>query len=158
MITDKATDPAPQSAPVEVAPAPTAQAEQLPEVNPSDERRESAPSPTPHVSARAAHPAPISAPLLQEEARLLSEVQSALGAGQGSKALDKLNEYDQRFAGGVLRAEADAARVFALCQSGRRADAQAAARKFLRKYPSSPSAARVQQACAAEGPSPGAAR
>jgi Outer membrane lipoprotein len=128
--------------------------ERAPEI-PSVDRRES-PLPLPsHVVPRSgSHQAQVSGPELQEEARLLAEVQTALGAGHGPQALDKLKEYDQRFAGGVLRAEADAARVFALCQSGRRAEAQAAARRFLRKYPTSPSAARVQQACAAEGSSP----
>jgi hypothetical protein len=134
-----------------VAPMPTPPSEQAPEMNPSGERHESALPPPSHVVARSSsHQAPVSGPELQEEARLLAEVQTALGAGHGPQALEKLKEYDQRFSGGVLRAEADAARVFALCQSGRRADAQAAARRFLRRYPSSPSASRVQQACATE--------
>jgi hypothetical protein len=135
-----------------VLPSAMPQPEPSTRASPSDDRRE---SPVPLPARAAPRPSSrqpaISGPELQEEARLLAEVQTALGAGKGQQALDKLKDYDQRFAGGVLRAEADAARVFALCQSGRRADAQAAARRFLRKYPSSPSASRVQQACAGEG-------
>jgi outer membrane protein assembly factor BamD (BamD/ComL family) len=47
----------------------------------------------------------------------------------------------------MLRAEADAARVFALCGAGRVDKARAAATRFVQRYPSSPAAARVQAAC-----------
>jgi hypothetical protein len=146
--------PAPEIAPTAATPQPA----QPPEVKPLEEEHASSTSSSAHGPGRSPRPSQITGPALQEEARLLADVQSALGAGQGAKALDKLNEYDQRFSGGVLRAEADAARVFALCQSGRRADAQAAARRFLKRYPSSPSASRVQQACADPGSTPKAAQ
>ncbi len=84
---------------------------------------------------------------LLEEARLLGEAQQHLGAARGARALQILAEYEQCFAGGGLRAEADSARVFALCQSGRRADARKAAERFLRQYPFSPVANRVREAC-----------
>jgi hypothetical protein len=150
-VSGRSNETRPPAQPELVPPTTTPPSEQAPEMNLSNERHES-PLPLPsrvplHSSS---HQAPVSGPELQEEAQLLAEVQTALGAGHGPQALDKLKEYDQRFSGGVLRAEADAARVFALCQSGRRADAQAAARRFLRRYPSSPSASRVQQACATE--------
>ena len=93
---------------------------------------ESLAAPPARVAPRpSSHQPTTSARELEEEARLLAEVQTALGAGHGPQALDKLKEYDQRFAGGVLRAEA-----------------QSAARRFLRRYPSSPSASRVEHACA----------
>jgi hypothetical protein len=84
---------------------------------------------------------------LQDEAALLAEVQGALRSGQGNVALSKLESYDRRFPGGVLRAEADAARVFALCSAGRVDKARAAAARFAQRYASSPAAARVQAAC-----------
>ncbi|HXK18323.1 MAG TPA: outer membrane protein assembly factor BamD [Polyangiaceae bacterium] len=84
---------------------------------------------------------------LQDEAALLAEVQGALRSGQGNVALSKLESYDRRFPAGVLRAEADAARVFALCSAGRPDKARAAAARFAHLYPSSPAAARVQAAC-----------
>ncbi|RYZ01944.1 MAG: outer membrane protein assembly factor BamD [Myxococcales bacterium] len=84
---------------------------------------------------------------LQEEAALLADVQRALRSGQPQLALGKLDSYDRRFPGGVLRAEADAAKVFALCSSGRVEKARASAQRFVRRYPGSPAVARVQAAC-----------
>jgi Outer membrane lipoprotein len=84
---------------------------------------------------------------LEEEAALLAEVQGALRSGQAAAALSKLESYDRRFPTGMLRAEADAARVFALCGAGRVDKARAAATRFVQRYPSSPAAARVQAAC-----------
>ena len=90
---------------------------------------------------------PPSGPRLEQEAALLAEVQGALRSGQAALALAKLEIYDRRFAAGVLRAEADAARVFALCGAGRVERARASAARFVQRYPSSPAAARVQGAC-----------
>ena len=84
---------------------------------------------------------------LEEEAALLAEVQGALRSGQANAALTKLESYDRRFPTGMLRAEADAARVFALCSAGRVDKARASATRFVQRYPSSPAAARVQAAC-----------
>jgi hypothetical protein len=84
---------------------------------------------------------------LQEEAALLAEVQGALRSGQANAALTRLESYDRRFPTGMLRAEADAARVFALCSAGRVEKARASATRFVQRYPSSPAAARVQAAC-----------
>jgi outer membrane protein assembly factor BamD (BamD/ComL family) len=77
----------------------------------------------------------------------LAEVQGALRSGQAATALTKLESYDRRFPTGMLRAEADAARVFALCGAGRVDKARATAARFVQRYPSSPAAARVQGAC-----------
>lgn len=84
---------------------------------------------------------------LEQEAALLAEVQGALRSGQAATALAKLESYDRRFPTGMLRAEADAARVFALCGAGRVDRARASAARFVQRYPSSPAAARVQAAC-----------
>jgi hypothetical protein len=84
---------------------------------------------------------------LQDEAALLAEVQGALRGGRPGDALAKLDSYDRRFSGGMLRAEADAARVFALCAAGRADRARSAAARFAQHYPKSPALARVQAAC-----------
>lgn len=92
-------------------------------------------------------PKPAAGLRLEEEAALLAEVQGALRSGQARSALGKLETYDRRFPSGVLRAEADAARVFALCAAGRVDKARASAARFVQRYPGSPAAARVQAAC-----------
>jgi outer membrane protein assembly factor BamD (BamD/ComL family) len=84
---------------------------------------------------------------LQDEAALLAEVQGALRNGQAAVALGKLESYDRRFPGGMLRSEADAARVFALCGVGKSERARAAAVRFVQRYPNAPATARVQSAC-----------
>jgi hypothetical protein len=84
---------------------------------------------------------------LQDEAALLAEVQGALRNGQAAAALGKLESYDRRFPSGMLRSEADAARVFALCGAGRAEKARAAAARFVQRYPNAPATARVQSAC-----------
>jgi hypothetical protein len=108
-----------------------------------------APSPAPADTSpppvRAVKPSP--GLRLQEEAALLAEVQGALRSGRAGAALGKLESYDRRFPAGMLRAEADAARVFALCSAGRVDKARASAARFVQRYPSSPAAARVQAAC-----------
>jgi len=96
---------------------------------------------------RAAKPQAASGLRLEEEAALLAEVQGALRSGQANSALNKLDIYDRRFPSGMLRAEADAAKVFALCASGRVDKARASAARFAQRYPGSPAAARVQAAC-----------
>jgi len=112
-----------------------------------------APAPSPVVEAtEAPAPAPRAAKppsnlRLQDEAALLAEVQGALRSGQAATALSKLESYDRRFPGGMLRAEADAAKVFALCAAGKVDRARSAADRFAQRYPSSPALARVQAAC-----------
>lgn len=91
---------------------------------------------------------------LDAEATLLAEAQRALGAGHVSDTLSQLNEYDRRFPGGMLRLEADAVRVLALCRAGRKTEGEAATRRFLQRYPGSPQATRVEQACRGEAPTP----
>lgn len=121
--------------------APPAEIPKLPE--PAAQLPPPADAPTP--PARAVKPSP--GLRLQEEAALLAEVQGALRSGQAGAALTKLESYDRRFPAGMLRAEADAARVFALCAAGRVEKARAAAGRFVQRYPSSPAAARVEAAC-----------
>jgi hypothetical protein len=127
-------------------------------VTPAPPKAQPMPAPlpeTPVVSPTAAEsPAPSNRAVkppsslrLEDEAALLAEVQGALRSGNASVALGKLESYDRRFPAGMLRAEADAAKVFALCSAGRVDKARAAAARFVQRYPSSPAAPRVQAAC-----------
>jgi hypothetical protein len=140
------SEPAPPVAPppaarTRVVPAPVARAaapEPLVAAVPAVE----APPVTPSRPSRAN-----SALRLQDEAALLAEVQGSLRSGQAAAALSKLESYDKRFPAGMLRSEADAARVFALCAAGRVEKARTAAARFVQRYPNAPVTARVQSAC-----------
>ncbi len=117
---------------------------------------------SPSASAASEPAQPKKAPILNVEAegKLLAEAQRALAAGRTGEALSKLGDYDQRFPKGMLRIEADAARVLALCAAGRQTEGQAQARRFLHRYPDSPQAGRVERACGAAAepaPAPGSA-
>jgi hypothetical protein len=121
---------------------------------PVADQGEAAPAPAPVPAPEAVEPpAPTHAPKpagnlrLQDEAALLAEVQGALRSGQAQVALGKLETYDRRFPGGMLRPEAEAARVFALCAAGKVERARSAAARFATRFPSSPALARVQAAC-----------
>jgi hypothetical protein len=152
----RAASPAAASAVVtEAAPspraAPNAQAPVEVESAPRASRASAANEGSSRTSGGSASPAR-NAPedALLEEARLLTEAQRQLGAGRAARALETLAQYDARFPSGSLRVEADAARVFALCQSGRSEQARAAGARFLRRYPASPAAKRVREACRGE--------
>jgi hypothetical protein len=85
--------------------------------------------------------------VLAQEIALVREAQAALAAGDATTALGKLAEHERRFPQGALGEERAAAQVFALCGSGRKAEGQAKARRFLEQHPASPLAARVRAAC-----------
>lgn len=81
---------------------------------------------------------------LREESRLLSEARDALRRGDSSGALRKLDEARTRFPGGVLAQEREALTIEALYRGGQRAAAASLAASFLRAYPNSPHATRIQ--------------
>lgn len=99
------------------------------------------------VRARPGQPGARAQGNLQQETHLLRQVHSEIRNGQGKEALARLREYDQRFGEGVLRAEHHAARVLALCQMGETGKARVEAERFLSRWPSSPLAPRVRDAC-----------
>lgn len=84
------------------------------------------------------------------ETRALREAQRALRGGEPERALGLLDEQDGRFAGGALGQERAAARVMALCQSGRAERARHLAARFEQSVPGSPLIGRVRSACADE--------
>jgi hypothetical protein len=81
------------------------------------------------------------------ETALLRQTQEALRAHDGLGALKALDEHAQRFPRGVLAEDRDAARVFALCELGRVAEAGAASAAFVKAHPRSPEGDRVRAAC-----------
>lgn len=125
------------------------------------------PAPTPRVTASVREPVPdeVRPPprrsrpeagpegSLRAESALIAAAHRALLRGDAAEALARIAEYDARFPRGTLREERDLERVLALCAAGRGAESRAAARRFLRAFPDSPSAARASSACAEAIPS-----
>jgi hypothetical protein len=151
--TQSAAQPAPLALPADRVPAPRQAASEVAVAASAEEPAAAKPaepvSPrpvAPRIGSSSAQRATPEDSLL-EEARLLGEVQKALGGGRVADALSRLGEYDARFPRGSLRVEAEAARVLALCQGGSSGPGRAAAERFLKRYPGSPAASRVRQAC-----------
>lgn len=85
---------------------------------------------------------------LGAETELLESAQRELAAGQGERALQLLEHHQQRFPSAALSEERTFARVIALCQLGRSAEARAAAEAFLSTAPRSPLVPRLRNSCA----------
>jgi outer membrane protein assembly factor BamD (BamD/ComL family) len=96
------------------------------------------------LPAAPAAPAPSS---LDVEIALLQDANGALREKDGARALRLVDEHSRRFPNGTLGEEFEAARVFALCQSGRMSEARDVAGRFLREHPRSPLVPRVSRAC-----------
>lgn len=79
-----------------------------------------------------------------EESRRLAEARNTLRRGDAAGALAALEELRQKFPGGGLGQEREALMIEALYQGGRRAEAASRAEAFLKAYPTSPHATRVQ--------------
>ena len=111
-----------------------------------------APSVAPATGARSRSVPAVVAPTnvedpLTAEVALLRTAQGALRNHDGARALEALDTHARRFPDGVLAEERAAARVFALCELGRSAEARSAKASFLSLHPSSPTAERVRKAC-----------
>ena len=94
--------------------------------------------------------ASLGATSLAEETRLLHAAQRELARKNTSAALALLDEHASKFPGGALAEERTAARVLALCDLGRTAEARLAADAFVEKSPQSPLVPRLRGSCAAE--------
>lgn len=92
-------------------------------------------------------PAPAPGSTLAEETRILSQARADLIEGEPEQALTRLGEHARRFPEGMLSEERQALRAVALCEAGRDADGEAAARSFLREHPHAALAQRVRSAC-----------
>lgn len=84
---------------------------------------------------------------LKAETEALRAAQSALRGGDAARALALLDDQQARYRPGLLQQERAAARVMALCQAGRAAEARAAALRFESDFPRSPLVARVRTSC-----------
>jgi hypothetical protein len=82
--------------------------------------------------------------MTREESRLVAEARDALRKGDAAGALTMLEQIRVRFPSGVLGQEREALAIEALARSGRKAEAAARASAFVKAYPSSPLASRVQ--------------
>jgi hypothetical protein len=84
---------------------------------------------------------------LAEETIALTRIQEALNRQDSRAALVLIDEQKRQFASGQLAEERAAAEVIALCDAGRAAEADAARRRFLTNYPTSPLTKRVNIGC-----------
>ncbi|MEZ4220203.1 MAG: tetratricopeptide repeat protein [Polyangiaceae bacterium] len=106
------------------------------------EANEGAPLAAPSAEAVAAFADP--AAQLRAETALLDQVRSALSSGAGSRALDLLDEYRQRFASPRLGPEATMLRARALIAAGRNAEARSFVQALLKRSPTHPHAQRLR--------------
>jgi hypothetical protein len=108
--------------------------------------------PAPRHTAAVSHPttlvheAPVSTNRLAEETALLASANAALRAGNSTRALALLDDYDHRYPAGVLREEVLATRIIARCELDA-GGATAGADAFLARHPKSPLAPRVRSSC-----------
>jgi hypothetical protein len=84
---------------------------------------------------------------LAREVEVLRQVHAALGQSRPQEALDLLHRNEDIVQGGSLQQEAQAARISALCQLGRDADARIAMDGFLVRWPQSLFATRIRGGC-----------
>lgn len=101
----------------------------------------------PVVQEKAPEEASAASGQLSEEIALLSRIRAGVREGEGARALHLLAEYRQRFERPILGMEAAALSVDALCQTGQRDAARAAADRFRNSWPESPLEQRVSSSC-----------
>jgi TolA-binding protein len=82
---------------------------------------------------------------LREEIALLDTARKALAVGAPRKAMGALDQYRRRYPNGTFVPESLALRIETLTLAGDRATAHTLARGFLKTYPDSPLAERVEQ-------------
>lgn len=123
-------------------PAPTASAA-LAEPPPAVEHAPGAPSEAPK-SAEAPESASERMQKLLGESQLVSQARAELQGGNAAAALRTLARLDAEFPQGKLRQEREVLTIEALAASGQRAAAAQRAEAFLRLFPRSPYAARLQ--------------
>jgi RNA polymerase sigma-70 factor (ECF subfamily) len=82
------------------------------------------------------------------ELDLLHEAQAAWRARDINKTLSLLDEHGRLYARSELRDERSALRILALCELGRTDDAGRLGRALIRRAPSSPVRATIEESCA----------
>jgi hypothetical protein len=140
----------PEPAPRPAAPAVTERVEvPAPVIDAPSAVPEAAPKSSPRPSLHTSAPTPVPAPAptgsLVDEAKLLTEADQALRAGNPARANALLDEHAARFPSGQLAGERAAERMVVQCQTG--AVGAAAGERFLAEHPGNPLGARIRQAC-----------
>lgn len=122
--------------PVPAAAATVAQLTAQPAPSPSGLRLEDlprAPTATPNASAASG----VHGEDLAKERAVLDVARSALGRGDAANTLVATGEHERKFPQGALVEEREALAIQALATQGRRADAQARAERFRKRFPRS---------------------
>jgi TolA-binding protein len=88
-------------------------------------------------------PAPTSTALGPQVAAI-DGARRAFAAGDATRALQLVGDYEARYPAGAFTQEAEVLRVEALLRQGDRVGARSAGTRFLAQYPSSPHAARMR--------------
>lgn len=90
-------------------------------------------------------------PSLGPEMELMRAARTAIGAGQGRRALELLAEHATRFPRGSFAKEREVSRVTAHCALGEHQRAVEVAQRFLKTHPNGVLADRVRNSCAGSG-------
>lgn len=107
-----------------------------------------APQPTPkrvHSKAKSVHAQRTAPDLLARESTLLTEARAALRGGDVLTAQRTLDLMLREFPRGVLAQEREVLAIDLLLASGKRAEAQASAARFVERHPESPHSARLER-------------
>jgi hypothetical protein len=100
-------------------------------------------APAPPSAARAReHSMPPST--LSDQVEDLDRIRAAIAAGEATRALHLVDDYNRRFPRGAFSEEAEVLRIEALIRRGDRVAASRAAERFLASHPASPHAARLR--------------
>jgi hypothetical protein len=133
------TAPQPVTAPVQAQPRRV----QPPVIAPSIETPAPGTAQSPEQSAVPARQAP-PATTLAEEGRLLAKANALVQAGKGRQALEVLRQSESRYPQSTLYQEREVLTVEALAASGATSAAKQRAERFLKRYPNSPHAGKLQ--------------
>ena len=91
---------------------------------------------------------------LRRERELVDAARSALAGGRASEALSSIDRHAMMFPNGQLAEERESLRIRALVATGRRAEGEAQATQFRRRFPNSALLPSVEGALGREEKSP----
>ncbi len=94
--------------------------------------------------AEAEPSAPAASRSIAQEVAQLDVARRSLSAGDPGASLRTLDEYEQRYKGGMLHQEATLLRIEALAAAGDLGSARRVADRFLRDHPRSPHEQRIR--------------